>query len=476
MNTTRSTNDQELVSLSQAVAQALDQMHGPLALEEFCQRVLAIRPSKAKNPRASLRNHLRWEEAGKTLVFLDAQTVLPLRIAMRGVRFRIPLSRQEVKIGVLLIEPGFTCFLRRGLSPQAVQLSDPEGRGLPANVVTVQQQVRSPFGDYTQDLAAFELGAWFRSRKAHKDDGILVTVEDWEAGRFRLEHEPAGRRRQAEIAQKNRELADILFAMLESARDERLAAYMAIPTAYARLSDPGGYPGDHWLEVLANDPRLGYDGWMISYGDYQTPLEKMIFGEEALPEESFTPAEGRQIYRFKAALQHRPGLWRAIEIQGEQTLADLDRALRDAFNHDWSDHMGGFWKRVRRGQSRKFREVDLGNIEPFGGGDGADRRIAGLGLEVGGELKYVYDFGDWIEHRLTLEQVTGPEAGAKYPRIVDQNKPRYQDCQSCTARGRKVRATWICIDCSNEQQREVLVCEKCLEKEHKDHYAEEIVY
>ena len=42
-----------------------------------------------------------------------------------------------------------------------------------------------------------------------------------------------------------------------------------------------------------------------------------------------------------------------------------------------------------------------------------------------------YDFGDWIEHRLTLEEVAALEKGATYPRIVAQNEPQYQYCQAC---------------------------------------------
>jgi predicted amidophosphoribosyltransferase len=64
----------------------------------------------------------------------------------------------------------------------------------------------------------------------------------------------------------------------------------------------------------------------------------------------------------------------------------------------------------------------------------------------------------------------------KYPRIVGQNKPKYRYCQSCQAKGRKTVATWVCIDCSNDQQKEVLVCEDCLYEKHEDHYAEEILY
>ena len=37
-------------------------------------------------------------------------------------------------------------------------------------------------------------------------------------------------------------------------------------------------------------------------------------------------------------------------------------------------------------------------------------------------------------------------------------------------------AAWICIECSNEEQRPVLVCEDCLSEYHAEHYAEEILY
>jgi hypothetical protein len=102
--------------------------------------------------------------------------------------------------------------------------------------------------------------------------------------------------------------------------------------------------------------------------------------------------------------------------------------------------------------------------------------IAGLELKLGDELKYVYDFGDWIEHRITLEEIVEPEKRVEYPRIIARNEPQYKDCQTCRDEGRRSRATWICIECSNVRQREVLVCEDCLLRDHEDHYAERILY
>jgi hypothetical protein len=264
--------------------------------------------------------------------------------------------------------------------------------------------------------------------------------------------------------------------MLENSRYEAIRISNAVPTAYARLSDPHGYPGSHWLEVVQRDERMRTDGWEIRYSDSRSPFERMLLEEESISETSFPAAQGRQVYRFKAALWHRASLWRTMEIQGQQTLAEFDAILRDAFDHDFSDHLSGFWKRVRRGKSKRFREVDIGDINPLGEGSGSEVHIAGLGLEPGDELKYVYDFGDWIEHRITLEEILDPEAGAEYPRIVAQNKPRYRYCETCRAQGLKTRATWICLECSDREEREIVLCEKCLTREHEEHYAEEILY
>jgi hypothetical protein len=424
-----------------------------------------------------MRSFIRSDEVGRSLVLVDSQTVLPLRVAMRGVCFRIPLSREETKRGVLVIRPAFDYFLHRELDPAAVQLRDRKGRPLPVRVVGVQKKVEGLFGKEEVEYTAFDLGNWFRAGRVRRDDSVLVTIEDWEAGRFRLEHEPAGQYRQEEIERKDQELADALFAMLESARYERLYPYVALPTALARLADSRGYPGSHWLNVVARDPRMTYDGFAIHYAEFRSPLSRMLGGrEEVAHEEPFTSAEGRQVYRFKAVLWNRPGLWRTIEIEGRQTLVEFNSILRDAFGHDHFDHMGGFWKRVRRGKSKRFREIDVGDIDPFGGGSGSGQHVAGLGLQPGDELKYVYDFGDWIQHRVTLLEIVEPEAKAEYPRIVAQNEPRYRNCESCRARGHEERATWICVECSDEQQRGVLLCETCLCREHEDHYAEEILY
>jgi hypothetical protein len=114
-------------------------------------------------------------------------------------------------------------------------------------------------------------------------------------------------------------------------------------------------------------------------------------------------------------------------------------------------------------------------LEQMGGGDGARIKIAELGLAVDEQLKYVYDFGDWIEHQLTLEAIEAPQSDVKYPREVARNKPDYAYCVECQKEGLQEIATWICLECTTGPKQEVLLREKCTE-EHEEHYLEEILY
>jgi len=176
------------------------------------------------------------------------------------------------------------------------------------------------------------------------------------------------------------------------------------------------------------------------------------------------------VYVFKAALKYRKGLWRRIEVKEDQTLGDFDRIIREAFNHDIGDHLSEFFP------DRVWRSKGFGEIDPYGGGSGSMKKINQLRLSEGVKIEYVYDFGDDIQHVITLEKIIESENSVKYPRIVTQNKPRYRYCVLCKNQEKKTTATWICIECSNEEQREVFLCENCLMKKHEDHYADEILY
>src|SRR5262249_35834143 len=106
---------------------------------------------------------------------------------------------------------------------------------------------------------------------------------------------------------------------------------------------------------------------------------------------------------------------RVLELRGDNSLVDLDDALRQAFRHDPMDHLGGFFVCTGGGRERET----LATINPISGlEEGKDWELAELRLEAGDELTYVYDFGDWIEHVVQVEAVLPPQPGITYPRQV----------------------------------------------------------
>jgi len=470
---------------SQAIEQVASQMSGPLNFDEFTRQVLALWPSSAKNPKAGIRKALQYEYLGKNLLFLGEQTLIPIRFAMAGVQFRVSLTRQEIQRGWLFVYPALGYMAQQNQPVEEYRLEEVDGYPIPVNLITVKSKVKTLFGVSQVEQQAFDLNGWYKKHSLRRGDSLLVTVLDWETGRFRLETEPARTRQKhaAEIQARNQALADDVFQQLEATHDEKIWVQVAIPTAYARLKDSTAYPADHWLDVLEQDPRMSWTGNDIRYADWNSPFESMLHDMRGEPDQPvsahqkrLSKQESRQVYRFKAAIWHQRSIWRRIEIQGGQTLSDLDRILRIAFQHDTTDHMSGFWKLVRRGQSRRFREVDLGSLNPFGEGEAADLKIANLAMNPGEAMKFVYDFGDWIVHRVELEAIDEPEEGRQYPHISGQNKPRYENCHFCEEEGRKSVATWICYDCSSDEEGDILLCDACMETHDEDHFLDELLY
>ena len=328
-------------------------------------------------------------------------------------------------------------------------------------------------------LSAIDFTEWFDKLKPGRGDSLLVTVQKWDSNEFLMEYEPKRKRRSEEIQRFNQEFSNILFNMLEESRDGDIFLHQVIPDVFVRLSNPQGYPGDNWREIVERDKRVMSDGITLRYPEDMSPLDHLLLPEdEQLPwvRDNYSKKQSNDIYRFKVSLGFNSPIWRVIEIKSGQTFADLDVAIRDAFGHDRYDHMGGFWRLIPRGKSqKKFREVEIGDINPLEEGTAADLHVGGIDLKPGDLMKYVYDFGDWVEHEVKLEGISTPGAGKSYPRVVERNTPKYQYCVVCKSKGKETIATLICLQCSTEKN-PVVVCEDCADQKHEEHYVEEIIY
>jgi hypothetical protein len=461
----------------------LASVNGPLPVKELADEILRQHPSSSKNPHRLALAKIR-EEEGRCLVHLDPDRVLPLRLAYQGARYRIRLSREIVDRATLPLQKSFRDYLPSRLDWDQVRFIDSQDAPIPFKIVEVPHEIAFiPNEKVEYKEPAVVLREWFRAQRMYFKDQILVTIEDWERGVIRLERERLGLQLPEQVAESNRRIADQFYAMLEAAKAESIYIHIALPAVYAGLADKHAFVPDHWAAIVANDPRLVSDGWTIHYPDSGFSMLEQMAAEmtgqrkAALVQPRSKKEEGLKVYRWRASLARVPTIWRELEILGRQTLTDFDSILRDAFQHDPMDHLSGFWKRVLRsgGSGKRYREVEIGDVNPFEPTAEEETTMASLDLKVGDQLKYVYDFGDWIEHTLELKSIGEPAKDVEYPQEVARNQPQYQYCVECLNKGTQTNADWICITCSNEEGKNIFLCEDCLD-EHEEHYTDNIRY
>lgn len=119
----------------------------------------------------------------------------------------------------------------------------------------------------------------------------------------------------------------------------------------------------------------------------------------------------RQIFQVRITLAGvRPPVWRRVLVPGGYTLDRLHRVVQHAMG--WRDcHLHCF-------------EVDgtqYGTFDPEDGqplGDELDARLDAV-VGKGGRLRYTYDFGDWWEHDLVVEDVLTADPDGRYPLCLD---------------------------------------------------------
>ena len=429
------------ITYSEAARQIIAELDGPISMDEFVQRVLAIKPSRAKNPRQAILDAI-WKDLGDLFVRPDPHTLVPLHRAMKGIRFRWVLSRPEVEHGRLLVTPVFLGYgPRHPHVEEWLQLEDAHGRTIPVKETSVVVPARDfigkdiePYmGDYFDTLADFKLPAidlasWMQDQHAEEGGSILFTVMAWEKKKrvLRLAYESptAWESYRDHIVEQDELVEATLFDILERERDETIWVQHAIPSMHVLMDGPRDLPGSHWTAAIIAKGRMRFDEIFITYIDSRRGLWGLSGRSPIIQPEKGTDERKQKVFRFKVFYPYRKSSWREIEVLGSQTMHDLDRAIRKAFGHDTSDHLSGFWKLIRRGDTNRFREVSIGTVYLFWPDEEAinDVLVAELDLEEGDRMKYVYDFGDWIEHRMELEAIESPRPKASYPRIL--RKPR----------------------------------------------------
>lgn len=118
----------------------------------------------------------------------------------------------------------------------------------------------------------------------------------------------------------------------------------------------------------------------------------------------------RQIYQLRMSLRDvTPQVWRRVLVPGGYTLDRVHRVIQYAMG--WRDvHLHSF----------EIGGEQYGEPDP--GGELAVRDELDLRLDTvagkGDVFRYTYDFGDWWEHELTVEDVFGADPDERYPACV----------------------------------------------------------
>jgi hypothetical protein len=174
------------------------------------------------------------------------------------------------------------------------------------------------------------------------------------------------------------------------------------------------------------------------------------------------------VYLFKISSKHRKTIWRKIEIHETQSLGQLDRIIRDAFNYEQHDHLSEFYK------GKVWSASGYGEIEPGGRGKGSLKKIKDLRIMPGDKLEYVYDFGDSIINLIEFIEIKEEQAGATYPRVIEKNKQRNINCERCKLKGKNEIAKYNVYDFEDDSVEQL--CEACTDSVSEEVDISEIVY
>ncbi len=142
------------------------------------------------------------------------------------------------------------------------------------------------------------------------------------------------------------------------------------------------------------------------------PFVQLVAGGElqkTLPREEPMFMDGT--YVFKVSL--KKSVWRRIELSSDHMLLDLHSSIQSAYDFD-DDHLYSFFMDGKLWSYEKF-------TSPYDDeGPHVDEvRIGELGLTVGQNILYLFDYGDMWRFRVELEEIRTEGSKPGKPKIIE---------------------------------------------------------
>jgi hypothetical protein len=353
-------------TISSILRELADQFTTIVSERDVYNRVLERRPSRAKDPYASIREQLRFGAPRLGWVWLGGGQLVPLRVAQQGMRFRIIPSEDEFA-GDLITKYTLRPFVPYGDAD--IRLEDAQGHALPIRAAAMQV-TSGIFGPLS--LPAVDLGAWFRTTKFEPGDSILCTIVQAEPLSLRIEREPAAQFRAAEVVPAEQELLDALVERIGRGGRNSIVCEDSVLPIYARAAWRTSYPGRPWQRLVEADKRLRLvDGDYIADASFRRPLD-WIFGDDR--DESYWQKNDAElldaITQFQAELlasrreSVERGLWNGIapRISTARTIFDMQERTAETIYpgavNVLQDHSADIEEHIARGDYQDESWVD----------------------------------------------------------------------------------------------------------------------
>lgn len=372
---------QKDITIGSILQELSGQYHGVVAEREVFDRVLQRRPSQAKDPYASIRQQIRYQAPSFGWVRLGGGEIMPLHVALDGLRFRLIPSDDEIAHDIIVPRS------LRPFWPYAqgeAQFENAEGRPIATRESTLAQG-QGLFGAVMSP--ALHLDGWFKHAGFELGDSILVTITSARPLTFRLEREPAAQFRAEAVAAQDHAFVDGLVEWIKRGGGRGLGQPEdAVLGLYARASWRAGYPGRPWQELVAADRRLHLlEGELIAEGGYRSPYEALV-GER---DEQRMAENDAQLLEVITALQSEllssrradveRGLWNgiALRISIARTIFNLEEGTAETIYpgavNATEDHAADIEEHIAHGDYDDWEEADdLDDLDEMDDGDEED--------------------------------------------------------------------------------------------------------
>ncbi|NJN17909.1 MAG: hypothetical protein HC822_17365 [Oscillochloris sp.] len=217
----------------------------PVEERRVLEQVLEHRPSSAKNPYATIRERLRWDGLTLGWLRLSRHELVPLRVALRDLRFRCIPRACDVEDGML---PLAHLQPFAGLRGAAVTLRDSDG--------TTMRLIEPDDEQSGLSMPSFEIRRWLRRHQFAPGDSILVAIESAEPMVMMISHEPAAVFPAPAVAEQDRELLDAIITRVSRSQSALLPCDEVVLPIFAAAAWRTAYPGTPWQQLITQDGRL----------------------------------------------------------------------------------------------------------------------------------------------------------------------------------------------------------------------------